>query len=50
MLQAIAIVSILLWVLGRLSSFTMGGFIDVLLLIGLVAVLGQLIQGKRSVD
>lgn len=47
MLQIIAIVLIVLWLLGMLSSVTMGGFIHVLLVIALIMVLLRVIQGRR---
>ena len=50
MLETIAIVFVLLWLLGLLSSYTMNGFIHVLLVIAIIAVLVRLIQGKRPVS
>jgi Family of unknown function (DUF5670) len=47
MLETIAIVLILLWLLGMVSSYTMGGFIHILLVIAVVVVLVRLIQGRR---
>ena len=47
MLETIAIILIILWLLGFLTSFTMGGFIHILLVIALVVILVRLIQGKR---
>jgi hypothetical protein len=47
MLWTIAFVLIALWLLGLLSSYTMGGLIHVLLVIAIVAVLIQFIQGRR---
>jgi hypothetical protein len=46
MLETIAIVLILLWLLGVVSSYTMGGFIHILLVIAIVVVLVRLIQGR----
>lgn len=48
MLYTIAVVLIILWVLGLVSSYTMGGFIHVLLVIAVIAVLVNLISGRRS--
>ncbi len=48
MLYAIAVVLIVLWLLGLVSSYTMGGFIHVLLIIAVVMILIQVIQGRRS--
>jgi hypothetical protein len=50
MLETIAIVFVLLWLLGLVSSYTMNGFIHVLLVIALIAVLVRLIQGKKPVS
>jgi hypothetical protein len=47
MLETIAIVLIVLWLLGFVSSYTMGGFIHILLVIAVVAILIRLIRGKR---
>lgn len=47
MLETIAIILIVLWVLGLVSSYTMGGFIHVLLVIAIVVVLVRLIRGSR---
>jgi len=47
MLWTIALVLIVLWLLGLVSSYTLGGFIHVLLVIAVVMVLIRLIQGRR---
>jgi hypothetical protein len=47
MLMTIAIVLILLYALGLITSFTMGGFIQILLVLALIVVLVRLIQGRR---
>ncbi|RJX32125.1 MAG: lmo0937 family membrane protein [Oxalobacter sp.] len=47
MLETIAIILIVLWLLGLVSSYTMGGFIHVLLIIAVVVILIRLIRGKR---
>lgn len=47
MLETIAIVLIVFWVLGLVSSYTMGGFIHILLIIAVVVILIRLIQGRR---
>lgn len=49
MLYTIAVVLIVLWLLGLVSSYTMGGFIHVLLVIAVVAVLLRVISGRRVV-
>lgn len=47
MLETIAIVLIILWLLGLVSSYTMGGFIHILLVLAIVLILIRLIQGRR---
>lgn len=49
MLYTIAVVLIVLWLLGLLTSYTMGGFIHALLVIAIVAVLLRIISGRRVV-
>jgi len=49
MLYTIAVVLIILWAVGLVSSYTMGGLIHVLLVIAVVVVLLNLISGRRSV-
>ncbi len=47
MLETIAIILVLLWLLGLVSSYTMGGFIHILLVIAIIVVLVRLIRGRR---
>ena len=47
MLWTIAVILIVLWALGLVSSYTMGGFIHLLLIIALIVVVGFL-QGRRA--
>jgi hypothetical protein len=47
MLQTIAIILIILWLLGFVTSYTMGGFIHILLVIAVVVILIRVIQGRR---
>ncbi len=49
MLWTIFLVLVVLWMLGVVSSYTMGGFIHVLLVLAIIALLVQLIQGRRIV-
>ncbi len=49
MLWTIFVILLLLWGLGMVSSYTVGGFIHILLLLALAAVLVQVIQGRRVV-
>lgn len=47
MLGTIAVVLIILWLLGLVSAYTMGGFIHILLIIAVVMILIRVIQGRR---
>lgn len=47
MLQTIAIILVVLWLLGLVSSYTMGGLIHILLVIAVVIIVIRLIQGRR---
>ncbi|MDO9371830.1 MAG: lmo0937 family membrane protein [Pseudomonadota bacterium] len=47
MLETIAVVLVVLWLLGFVTSYTMGGLIHVLLVIAVVVVLIRVIQGRR---
>ena len=47
MLWTIAVVLVLLWLLGFVSNYTMGGFVHILLLLAVVVVLIRVIQGRR---
>ena len=49
MLWTISLILIVLWVLGFVTSNTMGGFIHVLLVVAVVALLVRVIQGRRLV-
>ena len=49
MLYTLAVVLIVLWLLGLVSSYTMGGFIHILLVIAIVIVLLRVISGRRPV-
>lgn len=46
MLETIAVILIILWLLGLVSSYTMGGFIHILLVIAVVALLIRVIRGR----
>jgi hypothetical protein len=50
MLWTIAVVLLLLWALGLVSSTTMGGFIHLLLVAALVVVLVRVVQGRRTIE
>lgn len=47
MLWTIAVILLVLWLLGLITSYTMGGFIHILLIIAIVVVLLRVIQGRR---
>jgi hypothetical protein len=47
MLYTLALILIIAWLLGLVSSYTMGGFIHILLVVAIVVVLVRLIQGRR---
>lgn len=47
MLEMIAVVLLILWALGLVSSYTMGGFIHLLLVVAVIVILIRIIQGRR---
>ena len=47
MLWTIAVILLVLWAVGLVSSYTMGGFIHLLLVVAVIVVIVQLIQGRR---
>jgi hypothetical protein len=47
MLETIAVILIILWLLGLVSSYTMGGFIHILLVIAVVVIVIRVLQGRR---
>jgi hypothetical protein len=49
MIYTIAVVLLILWVLGLVSSYTMGGLIHILLVVALVIILVNFISGRRTV-
>ena len=49
MLWTIFVVLLILWALGMVSSYTLGGFIHILLVIAVVVVLIRIIQGRRPI-
>jgi hypothetical protein len=49
MLETIAIILLVLWLLGMVSSYTVGGFIHILLVLAIVVFLVRVIQGRRPV-
>ena len=49
MLYTIAVILIILWLLGLVSSYTMGGFIHVLLVIAVIVIILRLISGRKAI-
>ena len=46
MLETIAVILFVLWLLGMVSSYTMGGFIHLLLVLAVIVILVRLVQGR----
>jgi hypothetical protein len=49
MLETIFVILLVLWLLGMVTSYTLGGFIHVLLVLAIVAIVVRVIQGRRPV-
>ncbi len=49
MLEIIALILLVLWILGLVGSYTLGGFIHILLVVAIVVVLIRVIQGRKPV-
>jgi len=49
MLWTLAVILLVLWLLGLVSSYTMGGFIHILLVLAIIIVLVRVIQGRRPI-
>ena len=49
MLETLAIVLIVLWLLGLVTTYTMSGFIHILLVVAIVLILVRVIQGRRPI-
>lgn len=47
MLETIAVILLVLWLLGMVSSYTLGGFVHILLVIAVIVIVVRLIQGRR---
>ena len=47
MLETIAVILVVLWLLGLVSSYTMGGFVHLLLVVAVVVILIRVLQGRR---
>ena len=49
MIETIAVILILLWLLGMVSAYTLGGFIHILLVVAIVVLLINVISGRRAI-
>jgi hypothetical protein len=49
MLETIAVILVILWLLGLVSGYALGGFIHVLLVIALIVIVIRVIQGRRPI-
>ena len=49
MLETVAVLLVVLWLLGMVSAYTMGGLIHILLLLAVIAIVVRVIQGRRPV-
>ena len=49
MLWTIAVILVVMWLLGMTTSYTVGGFIHILLVVAIISVLVRVIQGRRTV-
>ncbi|MBA3582015.1 MAG: lmo0937 family membrane protein [Gammaproteobacteria bacterium] len=47
MLETIAVILLVLWLLGLVTSYTVGGFIHILLVLAIIVIVVRLIQGRR---
>ena len=47
MLETLAILLVVLWVLGLVSSYTLGGFIHLLIVLAVIVILVRILQGRR---
>jgi hypothetical protein len=49
MLETIAVILLVMWLLGMVSSYTVGGFIHILLVVAIIMILIRVIQGRRPI-
>lgn len=49
MLESLAVILVILWLLGLVTSYTLGGFIHVLLVIALIVIVARLLSGRGTV-
>ena len=50
MLWTLALILLILWGLGLVTSYTLGGFIHIFLIVALVVVVVRVLQGRRAID
>jgi hypothetical protein len=50
MLETIAVILVVLWLLGLVSSYTMGGFVHILLVLAVVVILVRIVQGRNVLE
>lgn len=50
MLWTIAIILIIMWLLGMVTTYTLNGFIHILLVLAIITVLIRIVQGRRPID
>ncbi len=48
MLYTVAVILIVLWLLGLVTSYTLGGFVHILLVLAIIVILVRVIQGRRA--
>jgi hypothetical protein len=49
MLETIAVILLVMWLLGLVTSYTVGGFIHILLVLAIIVILVRVIQGRRPI-
>jgi hypothetical protein len=49
MLETIAVILLLMWLLGMVTAYTIGGFIHILLVVAIIVILVRIIQGRRPI-
>ena len=49
LLWTIAVILVILWLLGMVTSYTLGGFVHILLVIAIIVILIRVIQGRRPI-
>jgi hypothetical protein len=49
MLETIAVILLVMWLLGMVTAYTIGGFIHILLVIAIIVILVRVIQGRRPI-